>query len=97
MGKCFQEAGVETKFELRGLYADSEARPADIFVGPDRVTARGTKDRAIDFVCADPRGVDAIFHQNADKRSLAAAGVQELSKIKQHEQRMEHQGLAWGC
>jgi len=93
VGKCFQEAGDVVKFEMRGLYADSEARPADIFVGPDRVTARGTKDRAIDFVCADPRGVDAIFLHNADKRALAAAGEQELSKVRQHEQRMADQGL----
>ena len=57
------------------------------------MTARGTKDRAIDFVCADPRGVDAIFLHNADKRALAAAGEQELSKVRQHEQRMTDQGL----
>ena len=93
VGRCFQEAGVVTKYEMRGLYADSEARPADIFVGPDRVTALGTKDRAIDFVVADPRGVDAVFLHNADKRALAAAGIQELKKVAQHEKRMEDQGL----
>ena len=44
-------------------------------------------------MCADPRGVDAIFQQNADKRALAAAGVQELDKVNQHEKRMGEQGL----
>jgi hypothetical protein len=90
MGKAWKCAGDAVVYELGGLYADSQARPADIFLGPE---PGGSLDRAIDFVCADPRSTEAIFQFNADKQELAAAGVQERVKTDQHKKRMKDQGL----
>ena len=92
VGCMCKAAGNSVSFEVPGLYAGSDARPADVLISPDP-GQDGSVDRAIDVTVADPRGTTPLFQYNSDKQALAAAALAESGKLLQHTARVRDMGL----
>ena len=78
VAQAFKDLGDYVQLEIGGLYADSGARHADVFV---HSSCEYGVDRAIDCVVADPRGVEPLYSHNSDKKALAAATAAEDREV----------------
>ena len=85
--RAYKECGATVVKEPLGLYANSNARPADVLV--TEVT-----NYALDFVVANPRSKNAIS-KGSDKCSLLAADLAEKVKDADHIKMVDQSGLGF--